>query len=99
MGEEGKATQHQGKSEEACRELRIHRLAADADADRLAADDDRVLLQKSLQAENLGRGGKCRLSSAQADSFFWNIFEKEDNFVICEAIYLIFLDASTLNGP
>ena len=39
MGEEGKATQHQGKSEEACRELRIHRLAADADADRLAADD------------------------------------------------------------
>ena len=39
MGEEGKATQHQGKSEEACRELRIHRLAADADADRLAGDD------------------------------------------------------------
>ena len=68
MGEEGKATQHQGKSEEACRELRIHRLAADADADRLAADDQ-VLLQKSLREENLGRGGKCRLSFAQADSF------------------------------
>ena len=68
MEEEGKATQHQGKSEEACRELRIHRLAADADADRLAADD-RVSLQKSLQAENLGRGGKCRLSFAQGDSF------------------------------
>ena len=51
MGEEGKATQHQGKSEEACRELRIHRLAADADrlaadadADRLAADADQVSL-------------------------------------------------------
>ena len=69
MEEEGKATQHQGKSEEACRELTIHRLAADADADRLTADADQVLLQKSLQAENLGRGGKCRLSFAQADSF------------------------------
>ena len=87
MGEEGKATQHQGKSVEACRELRIHRLAADADADRLAADDDQCSLQKSLQAENLGRGGKCRLSFVQGDSFFWNIFEKEDNFVIFEAIY------------